>query len=200
MRIAGTLRAVWLIGLAFIGPGAAGLLFVMAVELGLITCVGVFNPVFATYRLQQTATDRVARTLSAWSVTSSATIAGLTALWGLLAHLTSIRTAIALAGLLLLATPLLLPRREYPGLGESDLRGGAPARVGGSARSAPPVRRRAARAAADSGERPRETPRIRPVARARHPNLGPGDLMDVGSGDRVGDEREAGPWARGVKG
>ena len=46
---------------------------------------GVFNPVFATYRLEHTATDRVARTLSAWSVTSNATIAALTALWGLLA-------------------------------------------------------------------------------------------------------------------
>ena len=191
MLIAGTLRAGWLIGLVLIGPGTAGLLLVMAVELGLITCVGVFNPVFATYRLQQTATDRVARTLSAWSVTSSATIAGLTALWGLLAHLTSIRTAIALAGLLLLATPLLLPRREPPGLGESDLRGGAPARVGGSARSAPPVRRRAVRAAADRGERPRETPRIKPAPRARHLSLGPGDLVDVGGGHRVGDERDA---------
>ena len=42
----------------------------MGVELGLVTCCGVFNPVFATYRLERTATDRVARTLSAWSVTS----------------------------------------------------------------------------------------------------------------------------------
>ena len=55
-------------------------------------------------------TDRVARTLSAWSVTSKATIAALTALWGLLASLTGPRTAIALAGVLLLATPLLLLR------------------------------------------------------------------------------------------
>jgi hypothetical protein len=37
--------------------------------------------VFATYRLDHTATDRVARTLSAWSVTSNATIAAMTALW-----------------------------------------------------------------------------------------------------------------------
>jgi hypothetical protein len=98
--------------LAFIGPGAAGLVLVIAVELGLITCMGVFNPVFATYRLEQTATDRVARTLSAWSVTSSATIAVLTALWGLLAAATGPRTAIAIAGLLLLTTPLLLPRHD----------------------------------------------------------------------------------------
>ncbi len=101
----------WLLGLAFIRPGAAGLVLVIAVEFGLITCMGVFNPVFASYRLEQIAADRVARTLSAWSVSSSATIAALTALWGLLAGATSPRMAIAVAGVLMLATPLLLPRR-----------------------------------------------------------------------------------------
>jgi hypothetical protein len=44
--------------------------------------------------------------------TASATIAALTALWGLLASLTSPRTAIAAAGVLILATPLLLPRHD----------------------------------------------------------------------------------------
>ncbi|MFF4434072.1 MFS transporter [Streptomyces sp. NPDC001513] len=112
MVTTGALRACWLLGLAFVGPGAAGLVLVMAVELGLITCMGVFNPVFATYRLDRTPTDRVARILSAWSVTSKATIAALTALWGLLAGITGPRTAIALAGLLVMATPFLLPRRD----------------------------------------------------------------------------------------
>jgi MFS family permease len=121
MLTAGTLRACWSVGLAFIGPGAAGLVLVIAVELGLITCMGVFNPVFATYRLEQTATDRVARTLSAWSVTSNATIAALTALWGLLASITGPRTAIAIAGLLLLTTPLLLPRHDHAQRHERDL-------------------------------------------------------------------------------
>jgi MFS family permease len=121
MRRAGTLRACWSLGLAFVGSGAAGLGLVVAVELGLIACMGVFNPVFATYRLEQTPTDRVARTLSAWSVTSSATIAAMTGLWGLLAHLTSPRGAIAIAGLLLLTTPLLLPRRDRaPAPGGAD--------------------------------------------------------------------------------
>jgi Major Facilitator Superfamily len=112
MLTAGTLRACWPVGLAFIGPGIAGLVLVMAVELGLITCIGVFNPVYAAYRLEQTPPDRVARTLSAWSVTSNAVVAALTALWGVLASLTSLRAALALAGLLLLATPLLLPRHD----------------------------------------------------------------------------------------
>jgi hypothetical protein len=112
MLTAGTLRACWPVGLTFIGPGIAGLVLVMAVELGLITCIGVFNPVYAAYRLEQTPPDRVARTLSAWSVTSNAVVAALTALWGVLASLTSLRAALALAGLLLLATPLLLPRHD----------------------------------------------------------------------------------------
>lgn len=111
MHTFGVLRACWPIGLAFVGPGTAGLLLVMAVELGLITCMGVFNPVFATYRLEHTASDRLARTLSAWSISSKLVIAAMTALWGLLAALTDPRTAIAIAGLLILATPLLLPRR-----------------------------------------------------------------------------------------
>jgi MFS family permease len=112
MLTAGTLRACWLLGLAFIGPGADGLVLVIAVELGLITCMGVFNPVYATYRLEHTPTDRVARTLAAWSVTSNATVAAMTALWGVLAGITSPRTAIAIAGLLMLTTPLLLPRHD----------------------------------------------------------------------------------------
>jgi MFS family permease len=125
MVTAGTLRACFSVGLAFIGPGAAGLVLVMAIELGLITSAGVFNPVYATYRLDQTPADRVARTLSAWSVSSNATIAALTAVWGVLASLTSLRVALAIAGLLLLATPLLLPRREYAAPRGRELAGSA---------------------------------------------------------------------------
>jgi hypothetical protein len=112
LRTAGVLRACWPVGLVFIRPGLPGLALVIVVEFGLITCIGVFNPVLAVSRLELTATDRVARTLSAWSVTSSATTAALTAVWGGLAALTSPRIAIGLAGVLLLATPLLLPRRD----------------------------------------------------------------------------------------
>ncbi|MFE4698324.1 MFS transporter [Streptomyces sp. NPDC056738] len=107
----GALRAVWPLGLAFLGPGTGGLLLVTGVELGLIFCCGVFNPVCSTYRLERTATDRAARTLTAWAVTTKGATALLTALWGVLGALLGPRTAIALAGVLLLATPLLLPRR-----------------------------------------------------------------------------------------
>lgn len=111
LSVSGTLRALWPVGLALVGPGTGGLLLVIGVELGLIFCCGVFNPVQATLRLRLTATDRVARTLSAWAVTTKASTALLTAVWGVLGTLLGPRTAIGLAGAVLLATPLLLPRR-----------------------------------------------------------------------------------------
>ncbi|MYW19939.1 MFS transporter [Streptomyces sp. SID2955] len=111
LAVTGTLRALWPVGLAFVKPGTTGLVLVTGVEFGLIFCCGVFNPVYATYRLQRTTSGRVARTLSAWSVTTKASTALLTAVWGVLGGLLGLRTAIGLAGMLLLATPVLLPRR-----------------------------------------------------------------------------------------
>ena len=121
-RTVGTLRAVWLIGLAFVRPGVVGLVTVIAVELAIIISMSLYNPVLATYRLESTPQHRIARMLSAWSISSSAFIAIFTALGGLLADVTSPRTAIAAAGLLILTSPLLLPRRQDPApAGEREL-------------------------------------------------------------------------------
>ena len=120
---AGWLRACWPVGMAFIRPGPAGLVLVIVVQLGLITCMGVYNPVLATYRLEQTPADRVARMLSAWSVSGSVITAAMTALWGVLASLTSPRIGIAVAGVLMLGTPLLLPRRDRTPQPEPELAG-----------------------------------------------------------------------------
>ncbi len=116
MLASGTLRVIWPLGLAFIPSGLAGLALVFGLQLGLVTCIGVFAPTYATYRLQQSDRHVVARVLSAWSVTSNATVAVLTVTWGLLATATGPRIAIATAGILLLATPALLPwpHRERP--------------------------------------------------------------------------------------
>lgn len=110
--VAGAVRACWLLALAFLPAGPGGLVFVMVVELGLIVSCSVFNPVLATYRLEQLPADRIASTLSAWSVSTKASIATLTALWGVLASFTGPRVAIGAAGVLVLVTPLLLPRRD----------------------------------------------------------------------------------------
>jgi MFS family permease len=112
LRRAGTLRAGWSIGLAFIPGGWAGVAFVALIQLGLVTCCAVFNPVSATYRLEQTPNDRLARTLAAWTITTKASVAVLTALLGVLAGLAGLRIAIAVSGVVMLATPLLLPKRS----------------------------------------------------------------------------------------
>ncbi|MET8143470.1 MFS transporter [Sphaerisporangium sp. NPDC005288] len=114
LRTVGTLRAVWLVGLAFVRPGVAGLAIVIAVELAIIISMSLYTPVLATYRLEHTPQDRVARTLSAWSISGNASIAVFSALGGLLADATSPRTAITIAGLLILVSPLLLPRHPAP--------------------------------------------------------------------------------------
>ncbi|WP_406436695.1 MFS transporter [Streptomyces sp. NBC_01613] len=113
-RTVGTLRAIWLIGLAFVRPGVVGLVTVIAVELAIIINMSLYTPVLATYRLERTPKHLVARTLSAWSIGQQASIAILTALAGLLADVTSPRTALTVAGLLILTSPLLLPRRRHP--------------------------------------------------------------------------------------
>ncbi len=131
-RIVGTLRAVWLIGLAFVRPGVAGLVIVIAVELAIIISMSLYNPVLATYRLEHTPRHRVARTLSAWSIGQQASIATFTALGGLLAGITSPRASLTVIGLLILASPLLLPR------GDGPVPAGVPERVGvGSAARRP---------------------------------------------------------------
>ncbi|WP_283135765.1 MFS transporter [Rhizohabitans arisaemae] len=118
----GVARVLWLIGLTFVGPGPAGLLVVMAVESAMIFCMGVFTPVFAAYRLRNTPDHTTTRVLTAWTVTGRLTVAGVTALWGLLTVLTDARTAIATAGVLLIATAALLPWHRYPHQGSGAAR------------------------------------------------------------------------------
>ncbi|CAM5263446.1 Multidrug efflux pump Tap OS=Streptomyces aurantiogriseus OX=66870 GN=GCM10010251_81960 PE=3 SV=1 [Streptomyces aurantiogriseus] len=112
-RTIGTLRAIWLLGLAFVRPGIVGLVTVTAVELAIVINMSLYTPVLATYRLEHTPKHLVARTLSAWSIGQQASIAILTALAGLLADVTSPRTALTVAGLLILTSPLLLPRHDH---------------------------------------------------------------------------------------
>lgn len=110
MRLAGVGAVLWPIGLAFTPGGIAGLLLVVAVEFGVIIAMSLFNPVVATFRLKHIEHERLSRTLSAWQISSSLATALLTLAWGVLATVTSTRIAIGLAGVLLLATPLLLLR------------------------------------------------------------------------------------------
>jgi hypothetical protein len=86
---------------------------VIIVEGLLITSMGIFNPIYATERLQRAPASHAAQVLSAWSVSSKLVQAALMVIWGILATLTSPLAAITISGVLLLATPLLLPERTH---------------------------------------------------------------------------------------
>ncbi|MBM0232779.1 MFS transporter [Micromonospora sp. STR1_7] len=111
MIVSGWLRSLFPLGLAFVHPGTTGLITVIVVEGLLITCMGIFNPIYATERLQRTPMDHTAQILSTWSAVGKLLQAALMVIWGVLATLTSPLAAITMSGVLLLATPLLLPKR-----------------------------------------------------------------------------------------
>ncbi|MYR46278.1 MFS transporter [Streptomyces sp. SID5910] len=113
LAASGWLRSLFPLGLAFLRPGVPGLVTLIVVEGLLITCMGVYNPIHATERLQRTPRDSAARVLSTWSVSSRLVQAALMLTWGVLAALTTPLTAITASSALLLATPLLLPRRSH---------------------------------------------------------------------------------------
>jgi MFS family permease len=113
MIVTGWLRSIFPLGLAFTRPGVPGLLTVIIVEGLLIVCMGVFNPISATERLQRAPADHAAQVLSAWSISSKLAQATLMVIWGVIATLTSPLTAITISGILLLGTPLLLPRQAH---------------------------------------------------------------------------------------
>jgi hypothetical protein len=77
---------------------------------------GRFQPIFATYRQHHTEDSKMARVLTAWTITTRTATAVATAVWSVLASLTTTRTAIMIAGVLLLVTSLILPwrRRSLP--------------------------------------------------------------------------------------
>ncbi len=132
LLIAGTARSCFPIGLALTFAGFGGLAFFIVVQTGLIVFMGLYTPVYATCRLELLGDGHVSRALTAWSVTSNATIAVMTGLWGVLATLTSARIAIAVAGGLLLATPALLPR-DRPAPAPQPPQGSEPDRAIGAA-------------------------------------------------------------------
>ncbi|MEV0403491.1 MFS transporter [Actinoallomurus sp. NPDC050550] len=109
MIVSGWLRSIFPLGLALTGPGIPGLLTVIIVEGLLIICMGIFNPINATERLQRIPADRAARVLSAWTISGKLTQATAMVIWGVLATLTDPLTAITISGILLLGTPLFLP-------------------------------------------------------------------------------------------
>lgn len=113
MIVTGWLRSIFPLGLAFTHPGISGLLTVVLIEGALIVCMGIFNPISATERLERAPVEHAAQVVSAWSISSKLTQAGLMLIWGGIATLTTPLTAITVSGVLLLGAPLLLPKRAH---------------------------------------------------------------------------------------
>ncbi|MER7557989.1 MFS transporter [Nocardioides sp. NPDC126508] len=107
----GVARTLWTIPIAFTPGGPVGFAWFTAANFGLILCAAVFNPTFATYRMRETADNHMSRVQAAWSITMKvAQPVGVLAA-GALAAATSPRTAIAVAGGVLLLSSGLLPWR-----------------------------------------------------------------------------------------
>ncbi|MBF6171895.1 MFS transporter [Nocardia blacklockiae] len=105
----GTLRTCWLGLLLLAGPNTLGLVVVMLAETLLSFCAGVFNPIFATYRMNCTADDHMARVGTAWSISAKCVQPAFIALGGVVAGVTSTRVAIGFAAAALLLSSALLP-------------------------------------------------------------------------------------------
>ncbi|MBO3741229.1 MFS transporter [Actinoplanes flavus] len=108
----GVWRAVWLCLLAFLPAGLPGLLLMIVVETFALFATGVFNPAFAVYRMEQTEDHYMTRVISAWSISSRICQPVGIALGGLLAALTDVRTALAICGLAVAGSVVLLPWRH----------------------------------------------------------------------------------------
>ncbi|PPI93544.1 MFS transporter [Nocardia nova] len=108
----GTLRTCWMGLLLIAGPSARGLLVILTAETLLLLCAGVFNPIFATYRMNCTTDDHMSRVRTAWSISSKSVQPAFIALGGLLAGATNTRVAIGCATVAVLVSSALLPWRS----------------------------------------------------------------------------------------
>jgi predicted MFS family arabinose efflux permease len=114
LLVSGALRAPWMLLYPLAGHGMAGLGTIMAADTLMLACAGVFNPVFATYRMHVTADAYMARVRTAWGI-SSKTVQPLCVLaGGGLAALAGVRPALFIGGLACTASVILLPFRSLP--------------------------------------------------------------------------------------
>ncbi|MCM4078576.1 MFS transporter [Paractinoplanes hotanensis] len=118
LLVSGVGRALWLWALAFLPAGVAGVILVIVVEFLALFGSGVFNPAFATYRMTETEDGYLSRVIACWAITSRTVQPVCIALGGLLAAVTSVRTALLICGLGVLASSALLPWRSSRHLDE----------------------------------------------------------------------------------
>jgi MFS family permease len=114
LLVFGVLRTPWLLLLPFATSGVDGFVLLIVAETGLLVAAGAFNPSFATYRMEVTQDGFMARVLASWSITSRSVQPAFMAAGGVLAGLTSLRTAMFVAGVLCLVSAFVLPWSVRP--------------------------------------------------------------------------------------
>ncbi|MFJ8157999.1 MFS transporter [Streptomyces sp. NPDC094468] len=114
LLLSGVARTLWTILLPLTPSGALGVCVIVAADFGLLLSAGVFGPSFTTYRMAATSDAFMSRVGTSWSVGSKSCQAVFMISGGLLASAAGVRGALFIAGLLCMASALLLPWREPP--------------------------------------------------------------------------------------
>lgn len=112
LLLSGAARALWTILLSLTPSGALGVFVIVAVDFGLLFSAGVFNPSFTTYRMAATPDAFMSRVGTSWSVGAKTCQAAFMIAGGLIAAAVGVRSALFIAGLLCMASTLLLPWRK----------------------------------------------------------------------------------------
>ncbi|MEW2260293.1 MFS transporter [Streptomyces sp. NPDC047869] len=112
LLLSGVARTLWTILLPLTPSGALGVFVIVAADFGLLFSAGVFNPSFTTYRMEATPDAFMSRVGTSWSVGAKTCQAAFMIAGGLIAAATGVRGALLIAGLLCMASALLLPWRK----------------------------------------------------------------------------------------
>jgi MFS family permease len=112
--IFGVLRAPWMLLYPLATHKISGLVILMAADTALMVCAGIFNPVFATYRMNVTTDSYMARVVSAWGISSKTVQPVCVLIGGGLAAVIGVRPTILIAGLACTISAFLLPFRTLP--------------------------------------------------------------------------------------
>ncbi len=111
---AGVGRNLWLGLIPFAAAGLGGLALITVSEFLLLIFVGVFNPLFATYRMNATDDQHMSRVMIAWSISTRTVQPMFIGAAGALAAFTSARTAILVLAAIMLTATALLPWTPDP--------------------------------------------------------------------------------------
>jgi MFS family permease len=112
LLVSGVARTLWTVLLPLVPSGALGLLVIVAADFGLLLSAGVFNPSFTTFRMAATPDAFMSRVGTSWSVGAKTCQAAFVIAGGLIAAAAGVRGALLVAGLLCMASVLLLPWRK----------------------------------------------------------------------------------------